>query len=186
MLDKLVEWDKSLFIVMNNFYCEPFDAVMLFITEHFSWIPLYVAILFFLFWKRNLKTGLLAFLALLLIFGLTDQLSVHLFKNTIQRLRPCHEEELRGIIRVLESCGGRFGFISNHAANTFGLATFTALFFQRKWYAWSILIWAAIVSYSRIYVGKHYPLDLLCGALFGILTAYLVYRLYRLILEFRV
>jgi undecaprenyl-diphosphatase len=154
---------------------------MVFITGNFSWVPLYLVIIYFLFRKRDWRVGLLAMLAILLIFGLTDQLGVHLFKNTVQRLRPCHEIGLGGMIRVLEDCGGQFSFISNHAANTFGLATFTALFFRKKWYTWSIISWAAVVSYSRIYVGKHYPLDLLCGAAFGALVAYLVYLLYKFV-----
>ncbi|MDR3235226.1 MAG: phosphatase PAP2 family protein [Prevotellaceae bacterium] len=178
MFDWLIDLDKTLFVLLNNCYCSTFDPVMIFVTGNFSWIPLYLVIFFFFFRKHGWKTGLLALLAVLLIFGLTDQLGVHLFKNTIQRLRPCHESEFQGVIRILEACGGQYSFISNHAANTFGLATFTSLFFRKKWYVWSIVLWAALVSYSRIYVGKHYPLDLLCGAIFGALIAYLVYRLY--------
>jgi len=177
MLEYLLNLDTQLFLFLNGLHCAFVDPIMVFISGHFSWVPLYIGIIFFLFWKRSWKIGLLALLAVLLTFALTDLLSVHLFKNTIQRLRPCHEPDL--IIRLLEGCGGQFSFISSHAANVFGLATFTALFFRKRYYTFSIMFWAALVSYSRIYVGKHYPLDLLCGAAFGIFIGWLVYLLYR-------
>jgi undecaprenyl-diphosphatase len=183
MLDWLLNLDKSIFLTLNGLHCSFLDPVMIFITGILQWIPLYIVIAFFLFWKRDWRIGLIALFAVLLIFALTDQLGVHLFKNTIQRLRPCHEPALQGMVNILEGCGGQFSFISNHAANTFGLAMFTSLFFRKKWYTWGIFSWAAIVSYSRIYVGKHYPLDLICGALFGMLIALLTYYLFRFVIK---
>jgi len=176
MLDHILHIDQTLFLFLNGLHCTFLDPIMVFITGNFSWIPLYVAIFFFLFWKRDWRWGLLAFVTIIITFAITDQLAVHLFKNTVQRLRPCHEPALEGMVRLLEGCGGRFGFVSNHAANTFGLATVTALIFHKKWYTWSIFGWAAIVSYSRIYVGKHYPLDLIVGALFGMLVGWCVWK----------
>jgi undecaprenyl-diphosphatase len=156
---------------------------MVFITGDFRWVPLYALIVFFFFWKRKWRRGLLALTAVLITFALTDQLSVHLFKNTIQRLRPCHEPALYAIMHSLENCGGQFSFISSHAANTFGLAAVTSLLFGKKWYSWCIFSWAATVSYSRIYVGKHYPLDIICGALFGLLVGYCIWKLFQLIMN---
>ncbi len=177
MIDWLVNIDKALFVFLNGLHCAFLDPFMIFMSHIWVWVPLYVSIIFFFFWKRNWKFGLLALGGLILTFALTDLLGVHLFKNTIQRLRPCHEAEFQGIIHLLENCGGQFSFISNHAANTFGLAMFTSLFFRKKWYSWCIFSWAALVSYSRIYVGKHYPLDIICGTAFGLLIGYAVYKL---------
>lgn len=180
MLDYIIHLDKSLFLFLNGLHCAFLDPIMVFITGDFTWTPLYVVIIFFFFWKRDWRWGLLALAAVLLTFALTDQLSVHLFKNTIQRLRPCHEISLSGMMRALENCGGQFSFISSHAANTFGLAAITSLIFAKRWYACSIFSWAAIVSYSRIYVGKHYPLDIICGAIFGILAGYCIWKLFQM------
>jgi len=181
MIDSLIQLDRSLFLFLNGLHCDFLDPVMIFITGDFVWTPLYILIIFFFFWRGNWRWGLLALAAVLLTFALTDQLSVHLFKNTIQRIRPCHEPALMGIMYSLENCGGQFSFISSHAANTFGLAAISSLLFGQKWYGWCIFSWAAIVSYSRIYVGKHYPLDIICGALFGLLTGYVIWKLFQLI-----
>lgn len=178
MLDKLIHLDQLLFLYLNGLHCAFLDPVMVFITGNFSWVPLYIMIIFFLFWKRDWRWGLLALSAVIATFALTDQLAVHLFKETVQRLRPCYEPALEGMVRLLEGCGGRFTFVSNHAANTFGLAAITSLLFRKKWYSWTIYGWAAIVSYSRIYVGKHYPLDLICGALFGMIVGWCIWKLF--------
>jgi 1-acyl-sn-glycerol-3-phosphate acyltransferase len=177
MLDKLIAWDKSAFMALNSLHADCLDPVMLFASGQWSWILLYAGIIFFLFWKRPWKQGLLALLAIALTFAATDFVGA-LIKHAVQRPRPCLEFE--GLIYSLEACGGRYAsFISNHAANIFGLATFSALFFRKRWFAWSIFGWAALVAYSRIYVGKHYPLDLLCGALCGVVLAGAVFFLYK-------
>jgi undecaprenyl-diphosphatase len=181
MLDYLIQLDQSLFLFLNGLHCAFLDPIMVFITGHIQWAPLYLLIVFFFFWKRNWRWGLLALAAVLITFALTDQLSVHLFKNTVQRLRPWHEPLLTEFVRLLENPGGYYGFISNHAANTFGLATITSFLFGKRWYSWCIFSWAALVSYSRIYVGKHYPLDIICGALFGLLAGYCVWKLFQFI-----
>ncbi len=177
MLDYILHLDTELFLLLNSAQCAWLNPVMVFFSKIMVWAPLYVAIVFFFFYKRDWKTGLLMLAAVLLAFALTDRLSVVLFKDTVQRLRPCHAMDLG--IHLLEGCGGRYGFLSSHAASTFGLAAITSLLYRRKWYTWSIFAWATVVSYSRIYVGKHYPLDVLCGAAFGMLIGYLVYLLYK-------
>ena len=179
MLDYIIQLDHSLFLFLNGLHCAFLDPLMVFITGDFVWVPLYVVIAFFFFLKRNWQWGLLAVAAVLITFALTDQSSVHLFKNTVQRLRPCHEPAFYGIIHSLEHCGGQFSFISSHATNTFGFATITSFLFCKKWYSWVIFSWAIVVSYSRIYVGKHYPLDIICGALFGFLIGYCVWKLFQ-------
>lgn len=173
------DWDTQLFIFLNNLHVDWLDPVMKFFSAIPVWIPMYLLIVFFMFRKQKLW-GLAALAVLGISFALTDQLSVHLFKNVFQRLRPCHTEELQGIMRSLEGCGGRYGFISNHAANAFCLAALTARFFKNKYYTIWIFVWAVLVSYSRIYVGKHFPLDVICGAIFGIICQQVGVWLYAL------
>lgn len=105
---------------------------------------------------------------------LADQVSSGLMKPYFERLRPCHNPELEGLLYVYGRCGGLYGFVSSHAANTFGVATFLTLILRKKQKGikW-LFLYAVIVSYSRIYLGVHYPLDVLFGALVGVLSAYL-------------
>jgi undecaprenyl-diphosphatase len=172
------DWDTELFIAINGFHFNWLDAVMKIFSAIEFWIPLYVLVIAFIIWKKRVWS--IAVLAVLGVsFALADQLSVLLFKNVFERLRPCHTEELKTVIHSLEGCGGMYGFVSNHAANSFCFAMFTALFFKNKYYTVMIFFWAVCVSYSRIYVGKHFPLDVICGAFFGIACQQVGLLLYR-------
>jgi len=180
MLDFLIELDKSWFLFFNGFHNAFFDSLMYFISGTKTWIPLYLVVLFFIFRKLNWK-GFLVLFFLILLIVLADQGSVTLFKNTFQRLRPCHNPEFANLVHLVNNeCGGKFGFISSHAANTFAFATFTALFFNNKSFSIPIFLWAIIVSYSRIYLGVHYPFDVLGGAFFGISIGYIISLAYQL------
>jgi undecaprenyl-diphosphatase len=178
------DWDTELFIAINGFRFDWLDPVMKVFSSIWLWIPLYLLVIAAIVRKKRVWS--IATLATLAVsFALADQLSVHLFKNVFERLRPCHVEELKNIIHSLEGCGGKYGFISNHAANSFCFAMFTSLFFKNKYYGFVILFWAVCVSYSRIYIGKHFPLDVICGAAFGIVcqqTGLLLYKTLQYIL----
>jgi len=167
------DWDTNLFILLNGFHFDWLDPVMIIFSSTRFWIPLYLIVaVVIIIRKRVWSIAVLVMLAV--SFALADQLSVHLFKNVFERLRPCHVEELKALIHSLENCGGQYGFVSNHAANTFCFAMFTSLFFKNKYYTIVIFTWAICVSYSRIYVGKHFPLDVICGAGFGVVCQQIV------------
>ncbi|MEQ8324201.1 MAG: phosphatase PAP2 family protein [Vicingaceae bacterium] len=177
----MVEFDQWLFLLLNGIHSPFYDDFMSAISDRFIWIPLYAYLLFMLIREYGIRSiYLILFVALLVT--LTDQLSVHLFKNTIQRLRPCHEPEIRSLVHIVnDHCGGNYGFISSHSANTFALAVYLGNLLSSKSKFWltALLIWAALVSYSRIYLGVHYPLDILFGGLFGALMGTVMLRITR-------
>ncbi len=178
MLQEIIRFDIDLFLFLNSLNSPFWDQIMFLFSSTKFWLPLYAVILFFLF-KKKKHTGFLTlvFIALVVIFA--DQGSVHLFKEVFERLRPCKTPELKEIVHLVNGkCGGKYGFISSHAANTFAVAMFTARFFSNKYFSLFIFFWATIVSYSRIYLGVHFPADVFGGAIFGILIACFVFFLY--------
>ena len=182
LVESIIRLDQKLFFLLNGAHCEFLDTVMKVLSAIPVWIPLYLMIAggFFMILPR--RQALLATGGILLTFLLTDQISSSLIKNWVQRPRPSHIPEWEGTFRLLEGKGGLYSFVSSHASNVFGLACFTSLIYRRKWFTIPIVTWAILVSYSRIYVGKHFPLDVICGALTGLLLGWAVYRLYKWII----
>jgi undecaprenyl-diphosphatase len=181
MIEYLQKLDVKLLLFLNAQNSPFFDTIMMFISGIVQWIPLYLFLIFWIFYRFR-KKGWIIFGLTLLVFALTDSGSVHLFKNVFERLRPSRNPELEGLVHLVNGYrGGLYGFISSHAANTFGLAVFMCLVFRERWLVISMLIWATVVSYSRIYLGVHYPFDVLCGAIWGSLMAFGVFFGYRLI-----
>ncbi len=173
----LEELDQQLFYFINSRNSEFWDFVMYSISRVLVWVPLYIAIFIALGRKYGRKTFFILLFVVLTV-ALADQTSVFI-KNSFQRLRPCHAEELQGMVHLVKGhCGGRFGFVSSHAANSFSIALLSLLLIKRRWFSISILIWAAVVGYSRIYLGVHYPGDVICGSLLGASIGWLIYRLY--------
>ena len=173
--------DQAVFLFLNSLHNPFWDEVMWVISAKLPWLPLYLFILIMLGIKYK-KKFLIIFPVLLLTVTLSDQLSVHAFKEVFQRLRPCHEPALDGLVHIVNGkCGGKFGFVSSHAANTFAVAVLSLNLLRRKWFVTGILAWAALVSYSRVYLGVHYPGDIICGGMLGAVIGYAMFKLYSLL-----
>jgi len=181
MIDQLIAFDKSIFLELNGWGAPYLDAFMVFVSGKLEWIPLYAVLLYFVFKQYKQKGFYILFFVILLIVA-SDQISVNLFKNVFERFRPCHDPSLEGLVRIVnDKCGGKFGFVSSHATNTFALATFIGLILKSNKWLVALLVWASIVSYSRIYLGVHFPLDVFCGALLGVAIAFLIRALLRFV-----
>jgi undecaprenyl-diphosphatase len=172
MIETINYWDEKAFLWLNSFYLEALDPVALQLTQTITWIPLYVLLLY-LIYRIDPKNTLWILGGVMLTIRLADQVSSGLMKPYFERLRPCHDPRWEGMMHVYGRCGGLYGFVSSHAANTFGLATFLTLKLgkKQKAIAW-LFLYALVVSYTRIYLGVHYPLDLFFGALVGVLAAF--------------
>lgn len=180
MLEELVQWDRAFFLFLNGLGSSTWDGFWLFVTGKWSAIPLYTLLLLlsirFLGWKG---TGILL-LAVALLITTTDQLA-NFFKYGVERLRPCHDQQLFDAMRLVKrSCGGKFGYFSAHAANSMALASFFSILLKKrmKWMPLLLLFWAILVGYSRIYVGVHFPGDVLTGMLVGLLFGWVYARLF--------
>lgn len=170
--------DQQLFLFLNSHSSPFWDQVMHAISGKVIWAPLYLAILIYLGFKYKRKF-LIIILFVILAVTLADQVSVQLFKNVFQRLRPCHEPALQGMIHLFNGeCGGKYGFVSSHATNSFNVALLSLMFIKKRWYTISIILWALIIGYSRVYLGVHYPGDVICGSLVGAFIGWGVYKLY--------
>lgn len=174
MIETLNNFDTQLFYLINGHHCTAMDWVMWVFTARWSWIIVIVAAFCFSTLRHEPRKWWIVLAGIALCFLLADQGSVQLFKNTVCRLRPCHA--LPDVHMFREGCGGLYGFISSHAANAFAIATFFCLRYWKrdKIVPVCMIVWACLTSYSRAYLGKHYPGDLICGALFGILVGIVV------------
>jgi undecaprenyl-diphosphatase len=173
-MEVLLGYDRILFhlinVTLNN---KIFDSLMPFITERDHWILLYIFLWLFLVIKGG-KPGRIAAILVLFAVLATDQISASIIKPMVGRLRPC--QELEGV-RLLVGCGGKFGFPSSHAANYFGVATVLAFYFPK--YKSIYILVSILIAYSRVYVGVHYPIDVLVGALLGIACGVILVSIYQ-------
>jgi undecaprenyl-diphosphatase len=181
MLETVKQIDQEVFLWLNGWHSPFWDQWMSVITNKLTWFPFYALIIFLLARKYRWQ-GIGMVLSIILVIILADQTASSVFKPYFHRLRPCHEPALQAWIHIVNGCGEQFGFVSSHSANAFGLATFLWVIFRKEHPSIAYLfVWALVVSYSRIYMGVHYPLDLLVGAFIGSLYAYLVVVVYRLL-----
>ena len=176
MIEKLIQFDVQLFLFLNGLRNPFLDFIFWWASQPLVWIPVYICFLYFVIKAYRWQT---LFVVLFVALGitLTDQISVHLFKDVFMRLRPTHNPSIQFQVHTLFGYyGGDYGFVSSHAANFFGLATFLSMLLYRKIRHFTLLsfIWASIIAYSRIYLGVHYPADIACGALLGIIIGFLL------------
>jgi undecaprenyl-diphosphatase len=171
VINYLEKTDKELFLFLNSLNHPYMDEIMLLVSNKFFWIPLYFLLLLLIIKKYGLKPLLIILPVAALIIAASDIVSTQLFKELIKRYRPCHNEDIRHLVHLPGNCGGLHGFISSHASNSFAIALITGLLLRGK-VLYLMLLWALLVSYSRIYLGVHYPADILGGAILGSLLAW--------------
>ncbi len=179
MWEELIHHDRELFLFLNNLGNPTWDGFWMFVTNKFSAIPLYLALLLLTYRQFGLKKLVVVLVTVALMILVTDQLS-NFFKYGIQRLRPCYDPDLNGFVRLVKnSCGGKFGYFSAHAANNYAVAFFFTFLLRSKFRYIGIflMVWAFLVAYSRIYIGVHFPLDVVTGALIGLIFSWLFTKL---------
>lgn len=178
-LNELIEFDRHLLLSLNGSDSLFWDQLMWGITSTVAWVPVAV-VLFYVFIKNNsMREVCLILLTLVLVILLADQFSSSFCKPYFARFRPSQDPYIMYMVDVVNGYrGGRYGFISSHAANTFAVCVFLALLIRNVYMTSSLVLWAMLCSYSRIYLGVHYPGDILCGALWGIFVGVVFYLLY--------
>lgn len=179
MIDQLLQYDKELFLFLNNLGSSNWDGFWMFYTTKFNWIPFYAVLLFLIFKNLNKKTFLITLVIVTLMVLFTDQIT-NVFKDGVARLRPCHDEDVNDLMRLVkDTCGGKYGYFSGHASNSMAVAVFIGLLLKNKYryLVFVLLFWAALMAYSRVYIGVHFPLDIFSGMVFGGVSGWLFYKL---------
>lgn len=180
MFNTLKEWDTDLFLYLNGKHNSFFDVIMYWASDKVFWFPFY-AILLIIVIRYFKKRSVLILLHIAALITASDQISSGLIKNTVKRLRPSHEAAIQDLVHLSKAgAGGSYGFVSSHASNSFALLVFLSFILPASFrpLKYILLFWAVLVAYSRIYVGVHYPGDVICGALLGSLLGWLFSRLY--------
>jgi undecaprenyl-diphosphatase len=175
LIQKILEADIDLFLLLNSYYSDYWDSIMLIITHKEIWFPFFLVIIFLLVKKYRSKSLLiLIFLALTIL--ISDQLSV-LIKETVQRLRPVYSPQIQHLVHSVLHNSGQYGFVSSHAANSFAIFFFISRIFRKRGFSLLLFFWALVFSYSRIYLGVHYPGDIICGAILGAFIGIVLYKI---------
>lgn len=180
MLQELLNLDKELFLFLNGLGSAPWDSIWQFISHKLSAVPLYLFLLILSYQKLGIKNTVFLVVTVATLITTSDQLS-NFLKYGVARLRPCHDAEISSIMRLVKSyCGGKYGYFSAHASNAFALAVFFGLILksQIRRIGLFLLLWAGLVAYSRVYIGVHFPLDILTGAIIGSLLGWLFANLF--------
>mgnify|MGYP003321163818 FL=1 len=184
MIEKILGLDSYLFLYLNNLGSQYYDNFWIFLSRTEANVMFYLVVLIaYIYSINNKKRTKILFhliIAIAMLITISDQTS-NLFKDSFQRLRPCYNELISDSLRLVkDSCGGRYGFFSAHASNSFSLAIFFGLLLRSSNRLLILLfaIYAFLISYSRIYLGVHYPIDILVGTIFGTINAIVLYKIY--------
>jgi undecaprenyl-diphosphatase len=180
MLDSVIQLDKELFLFLNNLGGASWDGFWLFVTNKWSSIPLYLVLAYVAYNVLGLRQTLVLLVAVALLILVTDQLA-NFFKYGVQRLRPCYDPEVSEVMRLVKSsCGGKYGYFSAHAANSAAIAFFFSYLLGKthRYLLVFLCVWAVAIAYSRIYIGVHFPLDVLSGMAIGVLMGWICVKLF--------
>jgi undecaprenyl-diphosphatase len=178
MLEKIIHFDKELLVFLNGLGSPEFDGIWLLITKQVYWTPLFLIVFYLLQKKLGWKNFGYYILFTALLILLCDQ-TANLFKNGFQRFRPCNDEEIKGIIRVVKSSSS-FSFFSGHATNSMATAVFTYMILKKYYkHSYLLFLFPLIFAYSRIYLGLHFPTDIVTGYAFGATFGFICYKLYQ-------
>ena len=179
MLEKILTLDTELLVYLNGLGSPAYDGLWLFITRQSNWVPLFLLLLYVIYKKLGVKQTLYLLLFITVIVAITDQ-TTNLFKNGFQRLRPCNNPEINTVIRVVQ-VRNSFSFFSGHASNSMAVAAFLYFVLRDKIKFFGLIfVWPLIFAYSRIYLGLHYPGDILTGYLVGFTFAFLMFNVYKI------
>lgn len=175
MLEKIIDFDKRIFLIINSLHNSFFDGVMWGVSETYTWLPFFLVVLYMIYKKYGIKSFLIIGV-LIATISIADLTSVYAFKNVFLRLRPCHDESIAEVVHIVKNhCGGKYGFVSSHAANFFSLTVFSSLVLKQRYFTIISLSVATLIAYSRVYLGVHFPFDILGGAILGSLFAFVSY-----------
>lgn len=182
MLEIFEQIDSAIFLMLNSFHHPAMDTVMYAVSGKWTWIPLYVAILYVMIIRIGWKSGLFLFLCIVATIACSDQICASVIRPVVGRLRPSNlDNPISQFVHIVDGYrGGRYGFPSCHGSNTFALATIISLSLRSMRLSVILYYWALLNCYSRIYLGVHYPGDLVVGGMIGMLSGYLFYTIYRL------
>ena len=185
MLDFIIEIDTYIFLLLNDFHCAFLDYFMMTFTGKWIWIPMYLMILYVLFNRFGWKKATCYIIGIALTILIADQLCGHLIRPIVERLRPANfANPISNSVHIVDGYrGGPYGFPSCHAANSFALASFTSLLFESRRFTIFIFLWAFINSYTRLYIGVHYPGDLIIGAIIGVLIGYALFYMSKMVAQ---
>lgn len=184
-MDWILSLDESLFRAINvDGHVPLLDFFLPFFRNKYFWLPFYVFVLGFI-WVNYRRKGWFFILSLILCVSLADNISSQLLKKSVKRLRPCKQEVLKADVQLLARCGSGYSFPSSHATNHFAFATFFIFVLGSafRWIRWPLILWAALISFSQVYVGVHFPIDVCCGAMLGISIGCLVGWVYSRLAE---
>lgn len=179
MVEKILAYERDLFFMLNGSDSPFLDRFMWLFSGKAVWLPLAAFILIVLLYKKKWKESILILLGIVFVVTLCDQFASHVCKPIFTRFRPTHHPDFMDQVKtVFDYRGGRYGFISSHAANAFGFATYMSLLFRYRLFTWTIFLWAALTAYTRVYLGVHFISDIVPGAIAGVFFGWLVYWLY--------